>query len=63
MIVNTFIDYFKDHFRIFANKHCELLICKQCGREYPSRGVRDIGVCPECLREGNFMGGPMDDDN
>ena len=63
MVLNDFLDYFKDHFRIFANKHCEILKCKQCGREYPRRGLKDIGICPECLRENHFVGGPLDDDS
>lgn len=63
MIINDFVDFFKDHFRIFANKHCEILRCQQCGREYPSRGLRDIGICPECLREQTFIGGALDDRN
>ena len=46
MIINSFVDFFKDHFRIFANKHCEILTCKKCGREYPSSGKNDIGICP-----------------
>lgn len=63
MIINDFIDFFKDHFRVFADKHCEILKCKKCGREYPSSGIADIGICQECQREMNFIGGPMDDDN
>lgn len=59
MIINSFVDFFKDHFRIFANKHCEILMCKKCRREYPSSGKNDIGVCPECIREMNFIGGPL----
>ena len=63
MITNNFLDFFKDYFRIFADKHCEILKCKQCGREYPSRGLRDIGICPECLRQSNNIGGPLDDNS
>lgn len=63
MTANDFFEIIKGTLRIFANRHCEILRCKQCGREYPSRGLRDIGICPECLREQTFIGGALDDKN
>lgn len=47
--------------RIWANRHCEIRKCERCGREYRSKVKDDVGVCPECLRETTFIGGPLDD--
>lgn len=63
MTANDFFEIIRDRIRIFANRHCEILKCQKCGREYPSRGIRDIGICPDCLREQNFIGGALDDRN
>ena len=59
MIINDFIEFIAGVIHIHAL--CETKKCEKCGREYPSRGKRDIGICPNCLREQNFIGGPLDD--
>lgn len=58
MTINDFIEHIAGRIRIHAL--CETKICEKCGREYPSRGKRDCGICPDCLRGENFIGGPLD---
>lgn len=33
---------------ILIHAPCEILTCKICGKEYPSRGKYDPGYCREC---------------
>lgn len=39
---------------------CETLMCKFCGKEYPSRGKHDPGYCRECEKT---KGVSSDDEN
>ena len=50
---------FKDDIVLVAEDHCEHLICKKCGKEYNSSGLHDIGICKDCLKKENFIGGPL----
>lgn len=35
---------------IIITAPCETMTCSICGKEYPSRGKNDIGICRECER-------------
>ena len=40
-----------------------VMICSRCGESYTSRGKKDPGLCPECMKKlifGFFIGGPLD---
>lgn len=58
MILNEFVEFFKG--RISIHARCETKTCERCGRDYASRGKRDIGICKECERETTFYGGALD---
>lgn len=63
MTANDFFEVVGNRLRIWANRHCEILRCSKCGREYRSSGKNDPGVCPECLAETHFIGGALDNDD
>ena len=46
--------------RIHIFERGEMLTCKECGRNYVSRGKKDPGICRVCEAEHNFIGGPLD---
>lgn len=40
---------------------CEIKICEVCGKEYPSRGLKDNGLCTACnYNQKPLSGGPLD---
>ena len=50
---------------IIAEDHADKLICKNCGKQYASRGKWDCGICRDCEREAvqenaYLIGGPFD---
>lgn len=61
MTSDDFFEFIKGTLRIWANRHGEIKRCQRCGRDYRSAGKNDPRICPECLRETTFIGGPLDD--
>lgn len=50
---------------IIAEDHADKLICRLCGKQYPSRGKWDCGICRDCERKeteknASLIGGPLD---
>lgn len=50
---------------IIAEDHADKLLCKICGKQYPSRGKWDCGICRDCERieaekNASLIGGPCD---
>lgn len=58
MTINSFIEFIRDRIRVHG--YGETLVCKNCGKEYTSRGKYDPGICLDCERENTFIGGPLD---
>ena len=50
---------------IIAEDHADKLICRLCGKQYPSRGKWDCGICRDCEKKeteknAHLIGGPLD---
>lgn len=50
---------------IIAEDHADKLICRLCGKRYPSRGKWDCGICRDCekmetKKNAHLIGGPLD---
>lgn len=50
---------------IIAEDHADKLICRICGKQYPSRGKWDPGICRACEKieaekNATLIGGPLD---
>ena len=50
---------------IISEDHADKLNCSKCGKQYPSRGKWDCGICRDCERKeveknATLIGGPCD---